>query len=154
MTGELANPQPPAALTCRQPQQPQHDLPAQPQHDLPAQADVPRFEIVDFDNLPTVLCPCGTSQRGLTQAADYPLTIHRTEIHGEARLHYHLRLTECYYIISCESDAALELDGRRVPLHAGLCVLIRPGVRHRALGRMTVLNIVWPKFSDDDEWFD
>ena len=111
-------------------------------------------ELVDFDQLPGVSCPCGTSRRAFGDLADYPLTIHRTEISEEARCHYHRRLTECYYIIECAADAAIELDGRRVPVRAGVCVLIRPGVRHRALGRMTVLNIVSPKFTADDEWFD
>jgi mannose-6-phosphate isomerase-like protein (cupin superfamily) len=117
-------------------------------------SDPPGFEIVDFDRLPSVLCPCGTSRRAFGAAADYPLTIHRTEISEEARCHYHRHLTECYYILECAPDAAMELDGKRLPIRAGLCVLIRPGVRHQALGRMTVLNIVFPKFTADDEWFD
>ncbi len=126
------------------------ESPAQPlEIDAP-----PRSEIVDFDQLPGILCPCGTSRRAFGNAADYPLTIHRTEISDEARCHYHRHLTECYYILECAADAAIELDGKRVPIRAGLCVLIRPGVRHRALGRMTVLNIVSPKFTADDEWFD
>jgi hypothetical protein len=32
-----------------------------------------------------------------------------------------------------------------------MCILIRPGVRHRAVGRMTVLIVVLPKFDPDDE---
>jgi hypothetical protein len=35
-----------------------------------------------------------------------------------------------------------------------MCVLIRPGVRHRAIGRMQVLIVVYPKFDPHDEWFD
>jgi len=35
-----------------------------------------------------------------------------------------------------------------------MCIVIKPGVRHRAIGRMTVLNIVIPKFDPTDEWFD
>ena len=33
-------------------------------------------------------------------------------------------------------------------------VLIPPGVRHRAVGRMTILNVVVPPFDPADEWFD
>ena len=29
-----------------------------------------------------------------------------------------------------------------------------PGVRHRAVGRMTILNVVVPPFDPADEWFD
>jgi hypothetical protein len=35
-----------------------------------------------------------------------------------------------------------------------MCVLIRPGVRHRAVGKMQVLIVVLPKFDASDEWFD
>jgi hypothetical protein len=33
-------------------------------------------------------------------------------------------------------------------------MLIAPGVRHRAAGRMTILNVVVPPFDSADEWFD
>jgi hypothetical protein len=33
-------------------------------------------------------------------------------------------------------------------------VLITPGVRHRAVGRMTIPNILVPPFDPADEWFD
>ena len=48
----------------------------------------------------------------------------------------------------------MQLDGERVPLAVGRCVLIPPGVRHRAIGRMKVLVVVFPKFDPADEWFD
>jgi hypothetical protein len=32
-----------------------------------------------------------------------------------------------------------------------MCILIPPEVRHRAVGHMTVLIIVFPKFDPDDE---
>ena len=47
-----------------------------------------------------------------------------------------------------------ELDGDLIPVHPGMSVLIRPGCRHRAVGRMTVLVISMPKFDPADEWFD
>ena len=110
-----------------------------------------RYEIVDFDRVPGVPCPCGTSRRALAEAADFPATLHRTEITGDAKPHYHNRLTETYYILQCDPDAQIELDGQRVPLKPGMCVLIRPGVVHRALGCMTILNFVLPKFDPHDE---
>jgi hypothetical protein len=36
----------------------------------------------------------------------------------------------------------------------GGAVLIPPRVRHRAMGRMTILDIVVPPFDPADEWFD
>ncbi len=113
-----------------------------------------RYPIVDLSQLPGVPCPCGVARRAFGDLADYPLTVHLTEIHLDARTHYHRRLTETYVVLECERDAAIELDGERRPLRPGMCVVIRPGVRHRAVGRMKILNIVHPKFDPADEWYD
>jgi len=86
--------------------------------------------------------------------ADFPGTIHRVDISADARLHYHRQLTETYYFLACGPDAKLQLDDQIIPVRTGMCVLIRPGVRHRAIGRMQILNIVWPKFDPADEWYD
>ena len=82
---------------------------------------------------------------------DFPGTIHRTEITSEAKTHYHNRLTETYYILQCEAGARMILDGKIIPVKPGMCVLIRPRVLHRAIVRMTVLIVVFPKFDPDDE---
>lgn len=114
----------------------------------------PAYEIVDFAEVAGVPCPCGTARRAFADVADFPATIHRTEISSEAKTHYHRRLTETYYFLQCESGAAMELDGQRVSVRPGMAIVIRPGVRHRAVGRMTVLIFVLPKFDPEDEWFD
>jgi mannose-6-phosphate isomerase-like protein (cupin superfamily) len=111
-------------------------------------------EIVDFASLPGVLCPCGTARRAFADVADFPGTIHVTEIAADARLHYHRRLTETYYFLECGPDARMQLNEEIVPVHPGMCILIRPGTRHRAIGRMRVLIVVFPKFDPNDEWFD
>ena len=108
-------------------------------------------EIVDFDELSPVACPCGQARRAFCDVPDFPGTIHRTEITSEAKTHYHNRLTETYYILQCEADARMTLDGKIIPVKPGMCILIRPGVCHRAIGRMTVLIVVFPKFDADDE---
>jgi mannose-6-phosphate isomerase-like protein (cupin superfamily) len=110
-----------------------------------------RYRIVEFDQIPEVSCPCGTSRRAFADAEESPGTIHRTEITEDARSHYHQNTTETYYILHCGPDAAMELDGEVVPVKEGACVLIPPGVVHRAVGRMTILNIVFPKFDPADE---
>jgi mannose-6-phosphate isomerase-like protein (cupin superfamily) len=114
----------------------------------------PRYQIVDFGEIAGVPCPCGTARRAFADSADFPATIHQTEISTDAELHYHKRLTEVYYILECAADAEMELDGSRVPLAPGRAIMIRPGVRHRAIGKMKVLLIVCPKFDPTDEWFD
>lgn len=110
-----------------------------------------RYEIVDFDALTAVACPCGYARRAFGDVPDFPGTIHRTEIAIDAQTHFHRRLTETYYFLHCEADAKMELDGQIIPVRPGICILIRPGVRHRAIGRMTVLIVVFPKFDPSDE---
>lgn len=112
------------------------------------------WEIVDFEELEGVSCPCGTARRGFAEAADFPVTIHVTEILETAQSHYHRRLTEAYFFLECDSEARMELDGQSIEVHPGMCILIRPGVRHRAVGRMKVLLVVHPKFDPADEWLD
>jgi len=113
-----------------------------------------RWQAVDFAEIASVDCPCGKARRAFAEVADYPATIHQTEISTDARVHYHKRLTETYYFLECGPDARMELDDEIIPVHPGMCVLIRPGVRHRALGRMTVMIVCLPKFDPSDEWED
>jgi len=110
-----------------------------------------RYRIVDFDDISGVECPCGIARRALLDVPEFPGTIHRTEITADAKLHYHQRLTETYYVLRCAADAKMQLDNDLVPIRPGTCILIPPGVRHRAVGRMTVLIVVVPKFDPRDE---
>jgi mannose-6-phosphate isomerase-like protein (cupin superfamily) len=48
----------------------------------------------------------------------------------------------------------MQLDDELMPVRPGMCIMIRPGTRHRAVGRMKVLILVLPKFDEADEWFD
>lgn len=121
---------------------------------MTAPQDLPRYEIVDFAQIPPVACPCGTARRAWTDVEDFPATVHVTLIDRTARQHYHQRITEVYYFLECDPDAQLELDGRAVRVAPGMCVLIRPGTRHRAVGHMKVLIVAVPKFDPLDEWFD
>ncbi len=115
---------------------------------------MPSFEIADFNELPPIPCPCGVARRAFTDVSDFPATIHVTEISDTARLHYHKKLTETYFFLECEPDAQMQLDEQIVPVQQGMSILIRPGTRHRAIGKMKVLIVVLPKFDPNDEWFD
>jgi mannose-6-phosphate isomerase-like protein (cupin superfamily) len=112
------------------------------------------YQVVDFSQLPGVPCPCGTARRAFADVPDFPGTLHVTDIAVDARTHYHRRLTETYFILECDANAWMQLDDDRVPLRPGVCILIPPGVRHRAVGRMRVLIVAFPKFDPEDEWFD
>jgi mannose-6-phosphate isomerase-like protein (cupin superfamily) len=110
-----------------------------------------RYHIVRFSQIPGVSCPCGTSRRAFADVPEFPGTIHRTQITDEAKPHYHRRMTETYYVLECGPEAKMELDGELIPIQPDSCILIPPGVVHRAVGRMTILNIVFPKFDPSDE---
>lgn len=115
-------------------------------------ADSKRWQLVDLASLPGAPCPCGMARRGFADITDYPATLHLTEISADAKLHFHRRLTELYYVLEAGPEAAMELDGECVPVRPGVAILIRPGVRHRAVGRMKVLIFVTPKFDAEDEF--
>jgi quercetin dioxygenase-like cupin family protein len=122
-------------------------------HDpLPSPALPPT--VADLAALDPVRCPCGWARRDFGDVAGAPASMHRVDIEAAARAHYHRDHTEMYYILECGADAAVELDGQRVPVRPGTAVLIPPGVRHRAVGTMTILNVVVPPFDLADEWFD
>ncbi len=112
------------------------------------------WKLVKFDEIPGKPCPCGTARRGFEEVQDFPGTIHRTSISADAKTHYHKQLTEVYYILECEDGASMQLDEETIPLQANMSVLIPPGVRHRACGKMEVLIVCLPKFDETDEWFD
>jgi mannose-6-phosphate isomerase-like protein (cupin superfamily) len=110
--------------------------------------------VADYSTIEPVRCPCGWARRAFADVPDAPASVHRVEVEVDARTHYHRAHTEIYYILECAAGAAIELDGERVPVATGQAVMIPPGVRHRAVGRMTILNVVVPPFDPDDEWFD
>jgi mannose-6-phosphate isomerase-like protein (cupin superfamily) len=110
--------------------------------------------VADYAEIPGVDCPCGVARRAFADVADAPLTLHVTEIARESLVHYHKRLTEVYYFLECQPGAEMELDGERTPVRPGMAVMIPPGVRHRAIGEMSVLIVAHPKFDPADEWLD
>jgi mannose-6-phosphate isomerase-like protein (cupin superfamily) len=61
-------------------------------------------------------------------------------------------MTEIYYVL--EGEGHLELDGDRIELRPGCAVMIKPGCRHRAVGRLKIINVPIPAFDPADEWFD
>lgn len=113
-----------------------------------------RAAVVDLSNLVPVRCPCGWARRAFADMPDSPCSLHRVEVLDDARTHYHRDHTETYYVLECDDGAAIELNGERMPVKVGSAVMIPPGVRHRAIGRMTILNFVVPPFDPADEWFD
>ena len=79
-------------------------------------------------------------------------TVHRVDIQEDARTHYHKKLTEIYVIL--EGEGSMELDGQLFPIKPMTAIFIKPGCRHRAVGKMTIINVAIPAFDPSDEWFD
>ena len=117
-------------------------------------AQVAGYELADFSQIQGVPCPCGTARRAFADVEDFPGTVHVTEICMSAKLHYHKQLTETYYFWECDADAQMQLDDEIIDVKPGMSIMIRPGTRHRALGKMKVLILVLPKFDPADEWLD
>lgn len=111
-------------------------------------------QVIDLAELPGVPCPCGIARRAFADRDEFPGTVHLTQISKEATSHYHKLQTEVYVILDCKPDAAIELDGVRQPVRPNVSILIPPGVRHRAIGEMTVLILCTPNFDSTDEYFD
>ena len=110
------------------------------------------FEVVDFNEMEGVPCPCGSARRAFGDIDDFPATVHVTEISSDAKLHFHKQLTETYYFLEGDPGARMQLDDQFVDVHPGMSIMIRPGTKHRAIGRMKVLIVVLPKFDPADEW--
>ena len=72
---------------------------------------------------------------------------HAVDIDG-AKLHFHKRSTELYYVL--EGSGTVVLDGVEHPVFKGSLVHIPPGVIHGARGRMRVLVIGIPDIAEDD----
>jgi len=73
--------------------------------------------------------------------------VHAVDIDG-AKLHYHKRSTELYYVLA--GDGFVMLDGIEQPVVQGSLVHIPPGVVHGARGKMRVLVVGIPDIAEDD----
>jgi mannose-6-phosphate isomerase-like protein (cupin superfamily) len=110
--------------------------------------------IVDLESLPGIACPCGIARRAFADRDEFPGTVHLTQISTDAREHYHREHAEVYVILDCQDDAQIELNGETFPVKPLTSILIPPGVRHRAIGRMQALIVSTPNFDPADEHFD
>ncbi len=110
------------------------------------------YEIAQLDAIPSTQCPCGTTRRAFVSPDNPVATIHMVDISKDSQVHYHKKLTEIYLIL--EGEGHMELDGELVAVQPMTSILIKPGCRHRAVGKMRIVNIPVPAFDPNDEWFD
>jgi mannose-6-phosphate isomerase-like protein (cupin superfamily) len=110
------------------------------------------YAIARLDAIEPQRCPCGWTRRAFASIEGAPATVHLVEIAEDSRPHYHRGMTEIYIVL--EGEGSIELDGQRFALSPLTAILIQPGCRHRAIGKLKLLNIPIPAFDPADEWFD
>ena len=118
----------------------------------PFMAGKKNYLIADLNSIDAVRCPCGFARRAFATPDNRTATLHVVDIQLDARTHYHKRMTEIYVIL--EGEGHMELDGEMVPVKPMTAIFIKPGCRHRAVGKMKIINVPIPAFDAKDEWFD
>jgi mannose-6-phosphate isomerase-like protein (cupin superfamily) len=113
---------------------------------------MPNFVIAHLDETPGKPCPCGSARRAFAELPGAVASLHLVNIQTDSRAHYHKRMTEIYLVLDGEGE--VELDGVRYPIKPMTAIYIKPGCRHRAIGRLRIINIPIPAFDESDEWFD
>jgi len=117
-----------------------------------AQTKGPNFMIAQLDEVPPTRCPCGFARRAFATPDNPVATLHMVDIQEDAQVHYHKKMTEMYVVL--EGTGFIELDGVRHPVKPMTSIFIKPGCRHRAIGKLKILNVPVPAFDPADEWFD
>src|SRR5438552_600889 len=113
---------------------------------------MPNYLMAQLDEISSERCPCGWTQRAFAQTPGNQASVHRVKIECDSRAHYHKKMTEIYVVL--EGEGMIELDGARFSVRPLTAIYIKPGCRHRAVGKLNILNVAIPAFDAEDEWFD
>ena len=85
---------------------------------------------------------CGQIRPLIEEKDGAAAEVHHVRI-DHAKLHYHEKTDEVYYVIS--GRGTMVLDGEEIELHEGVVVYVPRGVRHKAVGTLTVLTVCIPR---------
>ena len=85
---------------------------------------------------------CGQIRPLIEEQDGAAAEVHHVEIH-DAKLHYHERTDEFYYVI--DGRGTMVLDDEEIELHQGVVVYVPRGVKHKAVGKLTVLTVCIPR---------
>jgi len=85
---------------------------------------------------------CGQIRPLIEEKDGAAAEVHHLEI-TDAKLHYHERTDEVYYVI--EGEGRMRLDDEEIDLHSGITVYVPRGVKHKAWGRLKVLVVCIPR---------
>ncbi len=84
---------------------------------------------------------CGQIRCVIEEKDGAAAEVHHVKIQ-DAKLHYHERTDEIYHVIA--GRGTMVLDGESVEMHPGVVVYVPRGVRHKAVGDLTVLVVCIP----------
>jgi mannose-6-phosphate isomerase-like protein (cupin superfamily) len=103
---------------------------------------VARFLHRDPDEIEPWAETCGQIRPLIQERDGAAAEVHHVEIEN-AKLHYHEKTDEVYYVI--DGPGTMVLDDEEIELHEGVVVYVPRGVRHKAIGKLTVLTVCIPK---------
>lgn len=85
---------------------------------------------------------CGQIRPVLEEKDGAAAEVHHLEI-TDAKLHYHQRTDEIYYVLA--GQGRMRLDDEEIELQPDVVVYVPRGVRHRAWGNLKVLVVCIPR---------
>jgi len=85
---------------------------------------------------------CGQIRPLIEEQDGAAAEVHHLEI-TDARLHYHERTDEIYYVL--DGAGRMQLDDAEIELHKDVAVYVPRGVKHRAWGNLKVLVVCIPR---------
>jgi mannose-6-phosphate isomerase-like protein (cupin superfamily) len=84
---------------------------------------------------------CGQIRPLIEEKDGAAAEVHHVQIE-HARLHFHERTDEVYYVVA--GQGTMTLDDEQIELRPGVVVYVPRGVRHKAVGNLTVLLVCIP----------
>ena len=85
---------------------------------------------------------CGSIRCLIEESDGAAAEVHHVRIQ-DAKLHYHEKTDEFYYVI--DGEGTMIVGDEQLPLRQGVVVYVPRGVRHKAVGALTVLTICIPR---------
>jgi len=85
---------------------------------------------------------CGQIRPLIEEKDGAAAEVHHLEI-TDAKLHYHERTDEIYYVL--DGEGWMRLDDDEIELHSGVTVYVPRGVKHRAWGKLKVIVVCIPR---------
>ena len=85
---------------------------------------------------------CGQIRPLIEEQDEAAAEVHHVEI-DNAKLHYHEKTDEIYYVI--KGEGTMVLDDEVIGLREGVVVYVPRGVKHKAVGKLTVLTVCIPR---------